>query len=175
MYICHISPIRTLSLGSISLFMAQLSATTSSFWLTSSCWLRPTPETILFHSWLTRLASRQAWDGASDGSEEDEEDLAEDSKSDTEDGLQRSGKLLVLQQILPLWHAQVSITGQKLSRLCVTHSEYSLLSLFLYGVVCNTRLRPFLHLHLLSYVRPCLTVVYRRVIEFSCSLRLARC
>lgn len=72
-----------------------------------------------FCSWLPRLATHQVWDGASDGSEEDEEGLGEGSKSEAEDEFKRSGKLLVLQQILPLWHAQVGIIGQKLHKLCV--------------------------------------------------------
>lgn len=79
-----------------------------------------------FCSWLPRLAAHQVWDGASDGSEEDEDDLGEGSKSETEDEMKRSGKLLVLQQILPLWHAQVGITGQKLHKLCVINPMLSL-------------------------------------------------
>ncbi len=56
---------------------------------------------------LFRLASHQVWGGASDESEEEDDELAVDSKVATPDQAQRSGKLLVLQQILPLWHAQV--------------------------------------------------------------------
>lgn len=78
--------------------------------------LRSIQETTHFNTWLPRLASHRVWDGASDGIEEDGEGLAEGSKDETEDEVQRSGKLLVLQQILPLWHAQVGITGQKVTQ-----------------------------------------------------------
>lgn len=57
------------------------------------------------------------WGGASDESEEEDDDLAVDSKGATQNQVQRSGKLLVLQQILPLWHAQVWISPRD-----VTHS-----------------------------------------------------
>ncbi|CAM9254896.1 unnamed protein product [Ectocarpus sp. 8 AP-2014] len=55
---------------------------------------------------VTRLASHQIWGGDSDASEKEEDDTAEESKSDNDHEVQRSGKLLVLQQILPLWHKQ---------------------------------------------------------------------
>lgn len=77
-----------------------------------------------FHSWLPRLASHQVWGGASDGSEKDEDDEAEGAKGENQDEVQRSGKLLVLQQILPLWHAQVGIIDQKLQKLCVVNRKF---------------------------------------------------
>ncbi|CAM9824223.1 unnamed protein product [Ectocarpus sp. 12 AP-2014] len=55
---------------------------------------------------VTRLASHQIWGGDSDASEKEEDETAEESKSDNDHEVQRSGKLLVLQQILPLWHKQ---------------------------------------------------------------------
>lgn len=40
-----------------------------------------------------------------------EDDVANGSKDANQDQVERSGKLLVLQQILPLWHEQVGIAG----------------------------------------------------------------
>eukprot|EP00752_Nemacystus_decipiens_P004421 g4036.t1 len=56
---------------------------------------------------VTRLASHQIWGGASEDSEaSDNDNLADGAKDSCQDQIQRSGKLLVLQQILPLWHEQ---------------------------------------------------------------------
>ncbi|CAM9862204.1 unnamed protein product [Scytosiphon promiscuus] len=55
---------------------------------------------------VTRLASQQVWGKESDESGNDEDDLEEASKTKNQDEVRRSGKLLVLQQILPLWKTQ---------------------------------------------------------------------
>eukprot|EP00903_Cladosiphon_okamuranus_P019263 g17709.t1 len=55
---------------------------------------------------VTRLALHRVWGGTCEGSESGEDDLVDGSKDDTQGQVQRSGKLLVLQQILPLWREQ---------------------------------------------------------------------
>lgn len=53
------------------------------------------------------MASQQVWGGVSDSETGDDDGLADGPKDVNQDQVQRSGKLLVLQQILPLWHEQV--------------------------------------------------------------------
>lgn len=69
-----------------------------------------------------RLASQQVWGGESDESGNEEDDVEKSSKSGNEDEVRRSGKLLVLQQILPLWEAQVGICS---ADMCVVEHEYT--------------------------------------------------
>lgn len=61
----------------------------------------------------SRLASHHVWGGASEESETSEDDdVVDGSKDGNQELVRRSGKLLVLQQILPLWHEQVVIAGK---------------------------------------------------------------
>lgn len=54
------------------------------------------------------------WSDGDGGSEFDDDDLIEGVKGLEAGATRRSGKLLVLQQILPLWHEQVGFAGPKL-------------------------------------------------------------
>lgn len=57
-------------------------------------------------SFSTRFALNTVWTKASDDSG-DEENMYEEAKHSEHGAPQRSGKLQVLKQILPLWHEQV--------------------------------------------------------------------
>lgn len=119
---------------------------------------------------LSRLASHQVWGEASEESETSEDDdLADGSKDEDRDQLQRSGKLLVLQQILPLWHEQVgiAIVVVDLINICFLHPRPSLVV-------------PGQNFDSSSSSPRCASIridirLFRRVTGFSSSLKLARC
>lgn len=79
---------------------------------------------------MPRFASLNTWGGGSEDSEDDGEDMSDEGRHHEEGALQRSGKLLVLEQILPLWHKQVQQRcmprGRFLRKCCIFTQQNSI-------------------------------------------------
>lgn len=58
-----------------------------------------------------RLAPQKIWGKGSETDESDGGDVTEGASREEHGVVQRSGKLLVLKQLLPLWHTQVGFPG----------------------------------------------------------------
>lgn len=58
-----------------------------------------------------RLAPQKVWGKGSETDESDGDDVKEGMSREQHGVVQRSGKLLVLKQLLPLWHTQVGFAG----------------------------------------------------------------
>ena len=62
---------------------------------------------------LRRLAPQKVWGEESETGESDGHDVGEGASGEEHGAMQRSGKLLVLKQLLPLWHTQVGFAGAR--------------------------------------------------------------
>lgn len=62
-----------------------------------------------------RLAPQNIWGEGSETDESDGDDMTEGASREEHGVVQRSGKLLVLKQLLPLWHTQVGFAAARVN------------------------------------------------------------